>query len=276
MLTDTQLKQAITYIKQADGLLITAGAGMGVDSGLPDFRGNTGFWQAYPGLKSKDIQFSDIANPAAFEETPARAWGFYGHRLNLYRATEPHDGYRQLLQLGQSMANGYFVYTSNVDGQFQKSGFDPNKIVECHGSIHHLQCNGTRCAAKGIWPADEITPIVDEQDCRLLSPVPTCPGCQRVIRPNILMFGDWSWNETRTDSQMNRYGQWRRSVTSPVIIECGAGTAIPTIRSLGERLDAPLIRINTREAYANKQNAVCLEGPAKEAIAAIVSGLAQL
>ena len=31
-----------------DALLVAAGAGMGVDSGLPDFRGDEGFWRAYP------------------------------------------------------------------------------------------------------------------------------------------------------------------------------------------------------------------------------------
>ena len=35
-------------IAEADGLLVTAGAGLGVDSGLPVFRGNEGMWQAYP------------------------------------------------------------------------------------------------------------------------------------------------------------------------------------------------------------------------------------
>ena len=46
------ITQAARLIEKADGLLITAGAGMGVDSGLPDFRGNEGFWRAYPDRKS--------------------------------------------------------------------------------------------------------------------------------------------------------------------------------------------------------------------------------
>ncbi len=37
-----KLRAAVEYLRQADGLLITAGAGMGVDSGLPDFRGKEG------------------------------------------------------------------------------------------------------------------------------------------------------------------------------------------------------------------------------------------
>ena len=52
---------------QADGLPITAGAGMGVDSGLPDFRGSEGFWQAYPALGRSCIAFERIATPAAFD-----------------------------------------------------------------------------------------------------------------------------------------------------------------------------------------------------------------
>jgi hypothetical protein len=42
------ISQAARAIQKADAVLITAGAGMGVDSGLPDFRGDEGFWKAYP------------------------------------------------------------------------------------------------------------------------------------------------------------------------------------------------------------------------------------
>ncbi len=74
-------------ISSSSGLLITAGAGMGVDSGLPDFRGNSGFWKHYPALGKLRMNFTDIANPAAFRDNPRLAWGFYGHRLKLYRDT---------------------------------------------------------------------------------------------------------------------------------------------------------------------------------------------
>ncbi len=48
-----KIKIAREKIAQADAILITAGAGMGVDSGLPDFRGNEGFWKAYPIIYGK-------------------------------------------------------------------------------------------------------------------------------------------------------------------------------------------------------------------------------
>lgn len=53
---DETITQAAKLIAEADGLLITAGAGMGVDSGLPDFRGTSGFWQAYPALGKAQIE----------------------------------------------------------------------------------------------------------------------------------------------------------------------------------------------------------------------------
>ena len=49
--------QAAFLIEQADALIVAAGAGMGVDSGLPDFRGKDGFWRAYPALREAQIDF---------------------------------------------------------------------------------------------------------------------------------------------------------------------------------------------------------------------------
>jgi NAD-dependent SIR2 family protein deacetylase len=62
--------------KDADAILVGAGAGMGVDSGLPDFRGKSGFWKAYPPLAKMGIEFEEMANPYWFTKNPSLAWGF--------------------------------------------------------------------------------------------------------------------------------------------------------------------------------------------------------
>jgi NAD-dependent SIR2 family protein deacetylase len=80
-----------------------------------------------------------------------RAWGFYGHRVALYRKTVPHAGFELLRRWGDAMPNGYFVFTSNVDGHFQKAGFNPLRIDECHGSIHYLQC--LEPCSTSVWDA---------------------------------------------------------------------------------------------------------------------------
>jgi NAD-dependent SIR2 family protein deacetylase len=232
-------------INQADGLLITAGAGMGIDSGLPDFRGPQGFWGVYPALGRARISFERVANPAAFSSNARLAWGFYGHRLNLYRATVPHEGFHILRRIGERLPEGYFVFTSNVDGHFSKAGFDAQQINECHGSIHHLQCLAG--CSDAIWPADDYFPQVDEENCQLTSGFPVCPHCGGMARPNILMFGDWGWNDSRAEMQDLRMRKWLSRVERLLIIEVGAGTNIPTVRMLGESLPGTLIRINPSE-----------------------------
>src|SRR5262249_24913953 len=84
------LARAAEVIRQANALLIGAGAGMGVDSGLPCFRGNEGFWKAYPPFRKLGLSFVDLAQPHWFHAKAHQAWGFYGHRRNLYRRTAPH------------------------------------------------------------------------------------------------------------------------------------------------------------------------------------------
>src|SRR5436309_1798056 len=108
---ELKLMRAAETIQAADALLITAGAGMGVDSGLPDFRGAQGFWRAYPAIAKLGLAFEEMANPAWFQKNPQLAWAFYGHRLNLYRSTVPHQGFRQLLEIGAAKSHGYLVFT---------------------------------------------------------------------------------------------------------------------------------------------------------------------
>lgn len=78
------MRKAVTALKLADYVVYSSGAGMGIDSGLPDFRGDQGFWNNYPPYKGK-FSFVDCANPLFLETNPRLFWGFYGHRLQMYR-----------------------------------------------------------------------------------------------------------------------------------------------------------------------------------------------
>ena len=251
MKTDAALlRRCAEAVREADGLLVTAGAGMGIDSGLPDFRGTQGFWRAYPALGRTRIAFESIASPAAFDADPWLAWGFYGHRLALYRRTEPHEGFAILKQIGDSMPNGAFVLTSNVDGQFGKAEYSAERVCEIHGSIHHLQC--MRGCSEEIWPAANFAPEIDEEKCLLRSALPACPRCKGLARPNILMFGDWGWIESRQQAQYAALQAWLKQVNRPVIVENGAGTTIPSVRHFGEVACGVLIRINPTEPEVPK------------------------
>lgn len=268
-------KKAAQAIKEAKAMVITAGAGMGVDSGLPDFRGDSGFWQAYPPYARLGLSFVDCANPDHFRRDPAFGWGFYGHRTNLYRKTVPHAGFQLLKKWAAAIDVEPFVVTSNVDGQFQKAGFDEGSIHEVHGSIHWLQCS-TPCS-NNIWRNNEQIEI-DEQVMRAKK-VPRCPGCGEVSRPNILMFGDWHWIGERSQEQEQRFLQYmaEHRLHRMVVIEMGAGSAVPTIRATSERIgwncpEATVIRINPREPEIKSPH-ISIPLAALEALQAIDSRL---
>lgn len=269
---------AAKRIAEADGLIIAAGAGMGVDSGLPDFRGNAGFWRAYPALARDGTAFMDIASPAAFRATPQRAWGFYGHRLGLYRDAHPHEGYTILRQWGEARKHGYFVFTSNVDGHFQKSGYPASRIAECHGSIHELQCL-TPCS-HAVWTSNGLAPQIDTASCQMLSAIPTCPRCGGTARPNILLFNDSAWLGARYEQQSLLRQAWLERLRHPVVIEIGAGTSLPAVRRFSQRMvlhhNAALIRINPHEAHVGNLRGVGIAAGAQLALAAINAALNQL
>jgi NAD-dependent SIR2 family protein deacetylase len=267
-----EIYRAAAAVSKADAVLITAGAGMGVDSGLPDFRGDKGFWRAYPPFERLGVSFVDMANPAWFVRDPELAWGFYGHRFQLYRDTEPHRGFGVLKRWAENLRYGPFVFTSNVDGHFQRAGFDGDRVIECHGSIGHLQC--TEPCSSEIWTADELEVEIDMETFRAATELPECPHCGALARPNVLMFGDWHWIPGRTADQERRFSEWLASAAGPdmVVIELGAGSAVPTVRMTSERVasrcGATLIRINPRETQVTYGH-IGLAMNALEAIEAI-------
>ncbi|WP_424183993.1 SIR2 family NAD-dependent protein deacylase [Actinokineospora sp. G85] len=232
---------------------------MGVDSGLPDFRGTEGFWRAYPPYQRLGLAFEEIADPVHFADDPELAWGFYGHRLHLYRDTVPHAGFGVLAGWGAR------VFTSNVDGQFQEAGFE--HVAEVHGSIHHLQCS-LPCT-RDVWSARDLGVPVDPETMRATGPLPGCPTCGSLARPNILMFGDADWVPDRSQAQLDALSAWRRAQRDLVVIEIGAGQAVPTVRRYAELSSAAsgaLIRINPREPEIRHGRGVSVPMNAAEAL----------
>jgi len=271
----SEIGEAAALIRDSDAILIGAGAGMGVDSGLPDFRGNEGFWNAYPPYKKLGMSFVQMANPEGFLSDPEFAWGFYGHRLNLYRKTIPHKGFSILKKWAELKKGNYFIFTSNVDGQFQKAGFPEEKIEECHGSIHFLQCTSS---CPDIRDGSGIEINVNEESMRATGELPGCGQCGAVARPNILMFGDWNWISDRTHLQHKSLLEWREQLKGKklVIIELGAGTSVPTVRFMSEKFlemfDSVLIRINKREPQV-PLGCIGISGGAAEVLESIDSVL---
>ena len=269
---EENIQKAKKLLQECDAIFITAGAGMGVDSGLPDFRGVEGFWNAYPKAKELGLKFEEMANPEWFESDPQLAWAFYGHRLHLYRDTVPHEGFTKLLELSNTKKYGAHIFTSNVDGQFQIAGFKERQVMECHGTIHQLQCIDN---CQGTLWSSEDSFIEIEEGFKAKEPLPSCTHCGAMARPNILMFGDFGWEYSRTNAQRDRLIAWMDRLEAEgaklAIVEMGAGTAVPTVRNTSEqiakRFDVPLICINPRESFGAE---IALPMGAVKALAQIV------
>ncbi|CAI2377020.1 unnamed protein product [Moneuplotes crassus] len=236
-------------IMRNKAMLVTAGAGIGIDSGLPDFRGKEGLWKAYPYFKNTNMSFTDAANPRFFSMKPKEFWFFYGHRYNSYQDHLPHSGFHALLKVCREyLGDKYHVYTSNVDGHFQKAGFNKRQVTECHGSINHFQCD--KCRTIYLVPHRKRF----ELDIKnfVCNDIPKCKDCASPVRPNILMFGDREWISSRKAKQEGRLRDFLSTNNKDgiTIIEIGAGTAVPTIRMASESVfcephsQRTLIRIN--------------------------------
>ncbi|TCG09299.1 RNA polymerase subunit sigma [Paraburkholderia steynii] len=267
----TDIQRAADWIRHADAIIIAAGAGMSVDSGLPDFRGTAGLWTSLlpTGMTERDV--GSLTQGDCFEKKPVDAWQFYGRALQVCRQCTPHAGYAMLRRWAERTRYGAFVFTSNVDGHFQAAGYDESRIVECHGTLNFMQCGEPCC--DGIWASGSL---MDDVDVDALSPstMPRCPQCGHLSRPNFLLFDDNRWVETRTSAQWERLRIWLRPVQRPVVIELGAGTAVPSVRMFAESIRGPLIRINLDESEVTGDG-VGLRGAALDVLTAIDAALAQ-
>lgn len=109
---------------------------------------------------------------------------------------------------------------------------------------------------------------------------PTCPRCGGLARPNVLMFTDFEWLEHRAQQQLDRLDAWLSGVSRPVIVELGAGTAIPSVRHFSQRVirqhGGRLIRINPRESKVPTHFDVGFAAGAAETLLAIDLALQNL
>lgn len=267
-----RVREVARALGKAEALLVTAGAGMSVDSGLPDYRGNKGFWRAYPPLEKLGIPFERMAQPYWFVEKPRMAWAWYGHRAQLYRQATPHAGHDLLREWMMAMPAGGFVATSNVDGQFAAAGCAERGVYELHGNIHRLQC--VEPCRDEVWSAELPDLRIDLETLTAQGELPRCPACGALARPNVLMFNDGCWVDAVAREQGRRFDQWLTQVRGRrlVILELGAGKALPTIRRLGERIAerslVTLVRINP-DARQEEESLIALPMGALEALTAI-------
>jgi len=258
------LTKAAEWLLTADAVLVGSGAGMGVDSGLPTFRGkSSGVWT---GLDKLGLAYEEICEPHWFKDDPRLAWGFWRFCHAAYKKAKPHAGYKVVHNWASSAPFGAFSFTSNIDGHWEASGWDPEHIVEVHGAVRWLQCSVPCC--QEVWQAPRDLGLrEDSVTHRVEGKLPLCSRCSAVARPAVQMFGaDKGFSKESRSTQAARYDAWLKGLSSRpdaqrlrlVCLELGCGLTVPTVRreleSAVQRFPgARLIRVNPEQPGMSKE-----------------------
>jgi len=140
------------------------GAGVSTESGIPDFRSAGGIWEQFDPF--------EVASIGAFRRDPARVWEFYALRLDVLAEARPNPGHVALAELERS-GLVQAVITQNVDRLHQAAG--SQDVIEVHGTIAQARC----------LACDTVVSRTE-----LALPLPRCPRCDTVLKPDVVMFGE--------------------------------------------------------------------------------------
>jgi NAD-dependent deacetylase len=240
---DRLIKRAAKDILSSKKTIAFTGAGISVESGIPDFRSAQGLWQKYDP--------EEYATIYAFHSNPDKVWLMLKDMFSLVVVAKPNPAHIGLAEL-ERMGLLSYVITQNVDGLHQAAG---NKnVIEFHGSHRTLSC--LKCFTK-----------VDGTSLKMEDLPPRCPHCSSLLKPDVVFFGEpipWqaqiiSFKESKSCSAVLVIG------TSAIVYPAAS---IPiTAKERG----ATVIEINLEPTpFTNQISDYLICGSAGEIISAIV------
>jgi NAD-dependent deacetylase len=160
------IERLVELVATRRACVVLTGAGISTESGIPDFRSASGIWAQYDPM--------EVATIDAFLADPAKVWEFYALRIDVVGNAEPNDGHRALADLERrGWVDG--VITQNIDRLHARAG--SRNVIEVHGSIGMSSC--LDCGT--VVPFAEVVELL---------PLPRCPNCGRVLKPDVVMFGE--------------------------------------------------------------------------------------
>ncbi len=167
------IKKGIKLIQESKNVLIFSGAGLSVESGIPDFRSPGGLWEKYD---PSDFYYDRLLSD---EKVRERYWQMSMEFYALMKDAVPHRGYLAIKNL-EDMNKLLAIITQNVDHLHQKAGNSPDKIIELHGTAFFVSC--LKCGKRYTRDAVELR-IKDGVK------VPYCDVCSGILKPDTISFG---------------------------------------------------------------------------------------
>ena len=256
---ESRIEQFRAVLSSAEGILIGGGSGLSAAAGL-----------TYSGPRFTE-NFADFIEKYGIEDmysasfypfgTPEELWAHWARHIHVNRFAQAATPlYQELLSVVD--AKPYFVITTNVESQFEKAGFRPERIFEVQGNYAYLQC-ATACQDKRYYNEHQIEAMLASTvDCRIPSPlVPICPVCGGPmdvnLRHNEYFVQDASWHESSA-----RFSEFIEQMEGKlfVCLELGVGYNTPgIIRYPFEKLvyrndKATLVRLNRGDPRGLPEN----------------------
>jgi NAD-dependent deacetylase len=233
--TPEGLAAAARALRGASSVVITTGAGMSRESGIPTFR------EAQDGLWAR-FDPAELATEEAFRRDPGRVWSWYAHRLQAITACAPHAGHLAVARL-QELLREVTLVTQNIDGLHQLAG--SRGVIELHGSIRRYSC------------LDRRHPAALRDDPAAEAP-PPCDRCGSPLRPDVVWFG-----EILPEEAVSR--AWEAAARCGVMLVVGtSGIVYPAaaLPQVAREAGATVIEVNAAASGITPLADIFLQGPA--------------
>ncbi len=141
------------------------GAGISVESGIPDFRSAGGLWEKFNPMEYATID--------AFIRDPRKVWRMLTSLADLLEQAEPNPAHSALARLEKAgLLTG--VVTQNVDNLHQRAG--SVRVVEFHGNGQRLLC----LSCHKVYDAGDVGELGSPPQC----------GCGEILKPDVVLFGE--------------------------------------------------------------------------------------
>ena len=133
-----KLLQIKEKLDEAEAVVIGAGAGLSTSAGFT-YSGER--FEQYFGDFGKKYGFSDMYSGGFYPfESLEEHWAYWSRYILINRYMDCDNGtYQKLFELVKD--KDYFVLTTNVDHQFQKAGFDKQRLFYTQGDYGLFQCS---------------------------------------------------------------------------------------------------------------------------------------
>lgn len=254
-------------LRGCDAVVVGAGSGLSTSAGFT-YSGER--FREHFGDFAEKYHFSDMYSGGFYPyDTLEEYWAYWSRYIFINRYTPaPKPVYKDLLALVKD--KDYFVLTTNVDHQFQKTGFDRHRLFYTQGDYGLFQCSKP-CSQKTYDNEEIVRQMVEQQhDMRVPGElVPRCPVCGRPMTMNLrcddTFVEDEGWHKAA-----ERYSEFlrRHRELKTLFLDLGTGMNTPGIikfpfwRMAHEWPDATYACVNLGEACAPREieaKSICID-----------------